>query len=1081
MAHGRKRGTALGYVLRFQTKASSSSTSSLPPSFGCVFCHTDVGALVTCAGDSCQIRLHGTCATVAGCNVALVDEGDLPKALNSIASKTSPVMPSTEQFPLTVAGAAAAESVPFSESVSGIFDNAVVAEPATVEGLKKNAGQRIWRVHCVKHTTGLPARTSRAFPNGLSNASGRGKRRRGNYNSKDDANGTTILSGSLDGISRRTLGASSGSSTGKRALFNGNGKGCTDDDAISTMNNGTIHLPGDHAFGHGKNGLDKTNAPRCHMCQARTSKPTAVCSSRIFFSPYRKRKCTFEYCADHIAAMGENPIEVFNATAEGGSGWDCYRCRNLCRCSVCIRTNKVPPMPPTNNHQQELSNGLPPNLNALTVRQLVNVPPTAPVATMLSNFSSATSSSSTTNSSSRRNSSSNKRARSGDGRGGPLEGFQRSCQGARCAVCAEFGDGTDTGSDNCNGHGSGNSTSSSSSDHASARAQMPNPIMACRMCHAFVHYHCLNAATKPVVDGPLLSARSFICNVCEDASAPASGSAETTNDVNTAQEPPFMNEEAQHRYDDEIDRNCYVCSAPGGFRFRVRMPPPDESQQQQPSSPAGNLMYVHGFCMRALLDRATPTEDGQGDSNGLAPETDFCCVCGDQGGVKFACQAAGQPTHNGNCSDGNGDTGDAGSSSNSRCANSFHPMCAMQAALSPGCCHKHSSRGSLAQRLKRLLQFSHTEGSGSSTNVDGTGGALSPAGSVATSLEGCVEPNRTSSVKKGLHDVVSAAQFHYALAILEELLWAHLPIGESAHVSASFEALSCALRLFSTGDARDTSSSLTNHLSAVMIEVAVAAAQEADAADQGRPIALENAVMLSASEASAAVKILSSVFEQACLRTWAFEPLMATPASSAPQVLMCGLCHDVDDLSKLNLCPGRQCSNSASGRRHTCSKHPNQSLEGSQGDSFCPQCSSEEVEREQSATKRRRMSENGGSISSFSAEKNHDNDDDGGGMHDDYEQSKERRTGPTRREEEAEEVPACVAVFHPACAGWVKHPGGSNALVRQGESTCIRISTRKLDVAFTPLQRGHRCFVRLLSRFLCSSLSCIHQYLSSSS
>jgi hypothetical protein len=195
-----------------------------------------------------------------------------------------------------------------------------------------------------------------------------------------------------------------------------------------------------------------------------------------------------------------------------------------------------------------------------------------------------------------------------------------------------------------------------------------------------------------------------------------------------------------------------------------------------------------------------------------------------------------------------------------------------------------------------------------------------------------------------------------------------------------------------------------------MIEVAVSAAQNA-AADHGRAVALGSAVVLSASEASLAVKILASVFEQTCLK--AIEPLVPTPSRSAPHVLMCGLCHVVDDLSSLNLCPGRYCGGNENNNHNTYLKHPNQSLEGTNGDGFYLQCSSEQGEDEYGANKKRRISEDGDS-GSIATEKRHAED-----------------------KQKYDEQPACVAVFHPACAGWVKHPGGSNALVRQGKTSFI--------------------------------------------
>ena len=993
IAHGKKRGTVYDRPLRFQTQTSPSS-SSLPSSssFGCVFCHTNVGALVTCADVSCQIRLHGTCATVAGCDVALVDETAAPQALDSLSKKTSPLIPSTNELsPAAAAAAVAAVADPVVDGVPHTLDSEAVAKPATVESSRKDAGHRRWRVHCAKHTTGLPARSRSAIPRGPNNMHGRGKRRRGASNGKDNSsNGSSII--------------------GKRALFNGNGKGSTNPDNLSDMHDGGSHSPGGPV-------LDKTNARRCHMCQALTSQPTAVCSSRLFVSAYRNRKCTMAFCAEHIAAMGENPTEVCEAAAEGGVGWDCYRCRNLCRCFVCSRNKKVPPMAATNNHLQEASNGLPPNPKASVVRQTVNVPLTAPVTNTLPNASitASSSNSSHSNNSSYRSlvkNTSKRTRREDEGRGGSLESFQMSCHGARCAVCADFRDGPNISTDNDDGHGS-------SSDHSTTSAEMPNPMMACRGCHAFVHYNCLNAATKPVA-GPSMSLRLFLCNVCEDTSGMTSGTVEATSDAHVVQELSSVNKGAHQVNSDEVDRNCYVCPAPGGFRFRVRMPPPDESEQQQPSYSAGQIMYIHGFCMRALLDRATPKEANQEESNGLAPETDFCCVCGDQSGVKFPCQADGQSTHSGDGNDGSniGDSNIGGSNacggtsngrSNSRCAHSFHPMCALQAALAPGCCHVHSSRDSLAQRIKHLLQFSSPEDSDSLSN-DHNGGASSPNGSDVTNRKNCVEPGSIHVETKEAIHVVSAAQYHYAEAILQELLWAHLPKGESGHVSSSFEALSCALRTFSNGDSSNMSSSLTNHLSAVMIEVAVSAAQNA-AADQGRAVALGSAVVLSASEASLAVKILASVFEQTCLK--AIEPLVPTPSRSAPHVLMCGLCHDVDDLSNLNLCPGRYCSGNENNNHNTCLKHPNQSLGGTNGDGFSLQCSSERGEDEYCANKKRRISEDGNS-GSITADRRHAED---------YEKH--------------DEQPACLAVFHPACAGWAKHPGGSNALVRQGKASCV--------------------------------------------
>jgi hypothetical protein len=191
---------------------------------------------------------------------------------------------------------------------------------------------------------------------------------------------------------------------------------------------------------------------------------------------------------------------------------------------------------------------------------------------------------------------------------------------------------------------------------------------------------------------------------------------------------------------------------------------------------------------------------------------------------------------------------------------------------------------------------------------------------------------------------------------------------------------------------------------------------EVAAADHVAAEALGTAVALSAADASAAARVLAAVLDDA----W---PAALLPVGAlAPPLLTCGLCHQVDDPANLNSCPGRSSSSSSSshGFEGTCPEHPGQKLRGN-GRGYCSQCTFED--------RRAKKTRAGKDDGSAAAE---DEEDEAVG-----EEAGEARDGPNGHpaspgQRSSSGGAGCSAVFHPGCAGWVRQPGGTHALVRQG-------------------------------------------------
>jgi hypothetical protein len=387
-------------------------------------------------------------------------------------------------------------------------------------------------------------------------------------------------------------------------------------------------------------------------------------------------------------------------------------------------------------------------------------------------------------------------------------------------------------------------------------------------------------------------------------------------------------------------------------------------------------LFLHGYCTRAFLRKVK-----------LAPEGALCCACGHGGGLKHACQ---------------GDSSSLGGNGSGGCELSFHPMCGLAAGLAPGCCHRHSPAAALAQRLQRLL-LAATPAAPASASA----GAATVVGGDDVS-----EPEASAQVApaSGLGAVlsygggtawVSAAQYHLACALLGELTWAHLPRGQP-DASPALRALAHALRRLPSHGSHGSSSSV---LSAAMVEVA--------AADRGAAEALGTAVALSAADASAAAKVLAAVLDDA----W---PAALLPVGTlAPPLLTCGLCHQADDPANLNSCPGRSSSSSSSNHgllKGTCPEHPGQKLRGN-GRGYSSQCTSEDRR-----AKKPRAGKDDGSAAA------EDEEDEAVGE----EAGPNEAQHPAPGQRSSSGGAGCSAVFHPGCAGWVRQPGGTHALVRQG-------------------------------------------------